>query len=227
MNNVTSISQRLAVARKQAASFPTGTGVCIAGSSKNGLYKVAQSGDISWWLKCLQSRTGFPLEIAAWMPGNYEDSRQQANRLRYIFRANRRDDGWLGLSGADLAEARAYLDDEKERIASEAAWSGRERAMALEQAAGIRQEAFDGCVRLIVRLRDLEGIVSRFVDHCRSGVKEYQFFTSDKPQSTAGKLRKTIDQFQEAIAKLDQGISPAVMEVKLALSTDRNGRRPK
>src|SRR5271157_1697072 len=118
-----------------SVKFPAGPGVCVAGNSSQGLYRIVQSKSLKDRMAWVQSRTPFPLEVVAWLPGTYADSNRQGSRLRHGCLGRSAGDGWYRLSFDDLADARAYLTGEKERLEWEAEQRRQEAARAKEQAA--------------------------------------------------------------------------------------------
>lgn len=104
----------------QLVSLPEGAGGCIAGNTNRGLYRIAHSLYLRSWMSWQQSRTDFPLGVAACMHGSEADSKRQQGHLRYLFREKRIGDGCFRLSVDDLAKARAYLAGEKKRGATRA-----------------------------------------------------------------------------------------------------------
>lgn len=177
--------------------FPASPGVCIAGSTAKGLYRIVQAYDMESRMGFLQSRAPHPLEIAAWLPGSYAESKRQRSRLCYLFLQRGAGDGWYRLSASDLAEARAYLNGEKDR---------------LEKEAKTREDALGGCLQLIGRLRALAEVVRWNLDQERRTARA----AWPHPQGTDACLQ-LVDGFHAVTGKFDAAISRSAMEIQLDL----------
>ncbi|SPE34654.1 hypothetical protein SBA2_980009 [Acidobacteriia bacterium SbA2] len=191
--------------------FPASPGVCIAGSTAKGLYRIVQAYDMESRMGFLQSRAPHPLEIAAWLPGSYAESKRQRSRLCHLFLQRGAGDGWYGLSASGLAEARAYLNGEKDRLEKEADRARQEAARAQEKAAKTREDALDGCLQLIGRLRALAEVVRWNLDQERRTAR-----AAWPHQQGTDACLQLVDWFHAVTGKFDAAISRSAMEIQLA-----------
>jgi hypothetical protein len=187
----------------QLVSLPEGPGGCIVGNTNRGVYKIAHSLYLRNWMSSLQSQTDFPLGVIAWMHGSHADSKRQQLHLRYIFRKKWIGDGWFTLSADHLAEARAYLAGEKERLEWEAERPRREAARAKEQA----EKDVDGCIR---RLR----MMAEFVRHF-SGQERKVIRSTWPQQQKTDEFLQLVDRFHAMAGKFDTALSRWAMEIQL------------
>ena len=186
----------------QPARFPASPGVCIAGSTASGLYRIVQAEDMERRMTYLRSRAPFPLDIFAWLPGSFADSQRQRSRLVYLFSA-KNNGGWYALSADDLAEARAYLNGEKERLEQEAERTRQEAARVKEQAA----KSVDDCIR---RLR----IMAEFVRHF-SGQERRLIKSTWPQQQKTDEFLQLVDRFHAIAWKFETLLSRRAMEIQL------------
>lgn len=207
-----------------SVTIPRGPGVYIAGSGKNGLYRIGKCNSLFFQMYDLQKYLPPPLEVVAWLPDDQGQSKRHAYQLRRLFREKRSgDDLWFRLSAADLTQARAYLAEEKERLEREAESARKREARKLEQArqnaanaqvqaAKARgEDAMDDCVQLIRRLRMLADVVRWSLEQeCRMarGTWPQQQVTDD--------CLKLVDRFLAAVGKFDAALSRSAMEIQLA-----------
>ena len=195
--------------------FPEGSGLFIAGSTARGTYKIAQSENMNKRMTHLQTRIPFPLDKAVCLPGSHRDSKRQGDYLRRLFSEKRSVGRWFNLSVADLAQARAYLTEEKERLAREVECARQEAVRAQQQAAKARENAIDECFQLINRVRMLTEVVrSSVAQECR--VARYTW----PEQQMTDQCLQLVDRFHAAAGKFDAAFSRAALEIQL-------GRMPK
>jgi hypothetical protein len=179
-----------------SVKFPAGPGVCVAGSSRQDLYRIVQSKSLNDRMAWVQSRTPFPLEVVAWLPGTYAESNRQGSFLRRGFRGRSAGDGWYRLSTDDIARACAYLSGEAEQRRQEA-------ARAKEQA----EKEVDDCIR---RLR----MMAEFARHF-SG-QERRLIRSTWPQQRrTDEFLQLVDRFCAIAGKFDTALSRRAMEIQL------------
>ena len=161
-----------------------------------------------------QSRTDFPLGVAACMHGSETDSKRQQGHLRYLFREKRIGNAWFRLSADDLAEARAYLAGEKERLEKEAEQRRQEVAREAQQreqeAARAQEQAakdVDDCIR---RLR----IMAEFVRHF-SGQERRLIKSTWPQQQKTDEFLQLVDRFRAIAWKFETLLSRRAMEIQL------------
>jgi len=187
------------------ATFPEGPGLCIAGFEKHGVFRILQCENMKERLTHLQARIRSPLVIAAWLPGGRRASKRQGDQLRRLF-ADKRTDRWFRLSADDLALARAFLVEEKERVAREVDRTRQER-----QAAKARENATDECLQLIRRILVLAEVVRTFLDQERGMARR----TWPQQQATEEYLQ-LVDGLHAAAGKFDEALSRSAMKIQLA-----------
>jgi len=179
-----------------SVKFPAGPGVCIAGNSRQGLYRIVQSKSLKDRMAWVQSRTPFPLEVVAWLPGTYADSNRQGSRLRYGFLGRSAGDGWYRLSADDLAYARAYLNEEAQQ--------------RQQEAARVKEQAAKGVDDPIRRLR----IMAEFVRHYAGQERKVIRSTWPQEQKT-DEFLQLVDRFHAITGKFDTALSRWAMEIQL------------
>jgi len=195
-------------------SLPEGPGGCIAGNTNRGLYRISHSLYLRSWTSWQQSRTDFPLGVVACMHGSEADSKRQQGHLRYLFREKRIGNAWFRLSADDLAKARAYLAEEKERLESEAEQRRQEAAREAQQrqqeAARAKEQAaksVDDCIR---HLRMMAEFVCHFSGQERKVIKS----TWSQHQRT-DEFLQLVDRFHAIAGKFDTALSRWAMEIQL------------
>ncbi len=184
----------------QPVRFPASPGVCVAGSTAKGLYRIVRAADMESRMGYLQSRTPFPLEVAAWLPGSFGDSLRQAGRLRYFFSAKRKGGGWYALSARDIAKACDYLTEEKNSL-----------VRAQEKEAKAREDALEGCLQLISRIRTLAEVVRWSLDRERRTAR-----AAWPQQQKTDEFLQLVDRFHAIAGRFDTALSRWAMEIQLA-----------
>jgi len=161
-----------------------------------------------------QSRTDFPLGVIACMHGSHADSKRQQGHLRYLFREKRIGDGWFRLSADDLAKARAYLAEKKERLEREAEQRRQEAAREAQQrrqeAARAKEQAAKDVDDGIRRLRMMAEFVRHFSDQERKVIRS----TWPQQQKT-DEFLQLVDRFHAIAGKFDTALSRRAMEIQL------------
>jgi hypothetical protein len=170
-----------------------------------------QSENLNKRMTHFQKRIPFPIDKSICLPGSQRDSKRQGDHLRRLFSKKRSGDGWSNLSVADLAQARAYLVNDKERLAREAECARQEAVRAQQQAAKARENAIDECLQLIHRLRALTEVVRMSLEQERGMARR-----TWPQQEVTDECLNLVGRFHAVASRFDAALSRSAMEIQLA-----------